>query len=109
MDRFILKSWSIGLEVPFFDMNDQTGVSELGSSISDKYRNWFDTLQSNITVLKLPNTNQLILYSIIVRIDLDLVNMDTFESEWGEMRVGIEETFVEFMKVRNQEYRIVKE
>jgi hypothetical protein len=109
MDRFNIKSFNIGFEVPFFDLSNQEGIPELSTNISNKYLNWFDVLKTEISMLVLPNTNKLLLYTLIVRSDMDIANSDTYVNEWNEMKSGVKELLIEYFKSKNLEFRIIEE
>lgn len=105
--RYNLKMFSIGYEVPFLDLNNTDGKSDLVQSIVDTYKNWFDVLNAKLDILQLPNTNQLLLYYIIVRVDNDLINIDTFESDWTKMQDQVKQAIEKFLDSRNLIYKVL--
>lgn len=107
MERFYLKTWSIGFEVPFLDTEDPQGQAELASDVSDRYLNWFDCLRVSLETLELPNTNQLVLFTIVVRVDTDLTNPDTLESDWNKMKADLQSVIEKFLNGRNLTYKIL--
>ena len=80
MERFYLKTWSIGFEVPFLDTEDPQGQAELASDVSDRYLNWFDCLR---------------------------VSLDTLESDWNKMKADLQSVIEKFLNGRNLTYKIL--
>jgi hypothetical protein len=109
MDRFTLKSWSVGFEVPFFNENTQDGMDKLSGKLAKQYKNWSDTLKTEFVFFQLPTQNMLILYTLVIRVDVDLINSDTFKEEWNEVTEGITKVIGEFLEHNKLEYRILKE
>lgn len=107
MERFYLKTWCIGFEVPFLNIEDPEGQSELARDVSERYLNWFDCLKVSLDVLKLPNTNELVLFTIIVRVDLDLANPDTLEEDWDKMKTDLQSSIEKFLTKRKLTYKIL--
>lgn len=107
MDRFTLKSWAVGFEVPFFDVDNNVGYEELISELSSKYRNWFDVLKTELSIVELPNTNSVILYTFVIRVDSDLVNSDTFESEWSQVQSEVTDVLRGWIEKQKLEYQII--
>lgn len=107
MERFYLKTFSIGFEVPFLDTEDPQGQVELANDVSERYLNWFDCLKVSLETLELPNTNQLVLFTIVVRVDTDLVNPETLESDWNKMQNDLQSAVEKFLQGRNLTYKIL--
>jgi len=109
MERFTLRSWSVGFEVPFFNENTQKGMDDLPAKLAKQYKSWSDTLHSEMKFFQLPTQNMLILFTIVIRVDVDLINSDTFKSEWVEVTEGLTKVISDFLKKNKLEYRILKE
>lgn len=107
-EKFNLATWSIGYEVPFFDIQAATGVEALSQGISSKYYNWFDCLALDFRLVKLPSENYMILFTIVVRIDNELVNIESWKSDWESMKTGISEVIKDFLNSNKvNEYRVI--
>lgn len=109
MERFNLKNWSIAFEVPFWDLTDTTGQDKFFKELSDSYSNWFDSLDSDFSVLESQscNGNVLILYHITIISDTAIADKDTIKENWDKMKIGIQAALETFLKARDLEYRII--
>lgn len=109
VDKFSLRSFSVAFEVPFFDRSNTIGYNELAHDISSRYRDWFDALKTELSVIELPSTNKLILYTIVIRVDSDLATRNTIDSDWERMQIELINDLEKFMKVNKLDYRIIKQ
>lgn len=105
-NRFYLKNWSIGMEIPFPTEGFSKGIEALQRSLVDSYCNWFDCLNVQLPYLEMPNGNMMLLFTITVMVDSDLVNSN---ESWDEMKISIEASLKKFLEDNNvkQPYRIL--
>lgn len=107
--RFYLKTFAIGFEIPFYDSQDKTGVNELAASVANSYLSCVDSLESSMSTIDTSTGNTILLYTLVVRVDMDLANPDEFQADWNRMKSNIEQAFDTYLKQRNLEYRIIKQ
>jgi len=107
-EKFKLRSWSIGFEVPFYNPEDTTGVDTLSSNLASRYRDWFDALKVDLSIIELPSTNRLILYTIVIREDIEYTNKSTLEEDWTSMQNEVQSDLENFLKLRNLEFRVLR-
>lgn len=105
-NKFKLMSWSIGAEVPFYDKNSTEGLTKFSQMISYKYKCWFETLISELNIVKMPSTNTMLLYTIVIRADNDLIDPTQFEADWEDLKEGVKEAFGILLK--NVEFKFVE-
>lgn len=106
--KYYLKSWHIGFEVPFLDLEDPTGLTELSNKVTNRYLDWFDCQMVELTVKELKNQNQLVLFSIVVKVDPNLADSSSLIDEWNKMKEDLEEICIDFLKTRNLIYKIIR-
>lgn len=122
-DRFYLKSFQIGFEVPFLNLEDPTGLKELAQKVTNCVAQ-FDSLDVGIDILKypvvmdgddidlnikeLPNTNSLMLFYIVARVDSLDTDKEHQEIEWNKMTENLISIVKEFLEFKKLIYRIIK-
>lgn len=99
--KYSLRSWIQGYEVPFLDIMDPAGQGELSKSIKEKYLDWFECVKVDLEIFQLLNGNQLVLFTIIVRVDHDLTSDETLVSDWNFMKSDLKKSVEEFLTSRN--------
>lgn len=102
------RKYTIVVESPFQTPKEED-LAELSQNIADNYLDSFCAIESYLGRGELENTNPVISYDLLVAIDDNYTNPDTFESEWGNMVENIKKCFLSFLGKTGESYRISAE
>lgn len=105
MSRYYLRSMEIGFEIPFIDIKNQKGTSELSSAIVDKYLAWFDIIKVGLKLYELPNLNVVLLFYLVVRVDSSSIDRPRFERDWKKLKEDITTDMTEFLNKNKLEFK----
>jgi len=124
-DRFALKTFSIAYELPFFDLNDQQKLTELGQSLASVKRTLVETLSISIDYFQYGNgplgtddlpqpkiieeNNILFLFTLVIRVDKNFMTEDEFKETWNTITSEVEASMTGFMEANKLMYRIIRE
>lgn len=102
------RKYTIVVESPFQTPKEEDLV-ELSQNIADNYLDSFCAIESYLGRGELENTNPVISYDLLVAIDDNYTNPDTFESEWRNIVENIKKCFLSFLDKTGESYRISAE
>lgn len=98
--KYSLKSITAGFEIAFFDNDDETGLDELKESLQEAELGYFDVLKKDLEIFELPNKNLLLLFTLVIRIDNDVITKNDLEIELERLRQKTSDALSEFLKSR---------
>jgi hypothetical protein len=102
--KYSLKSIAVGFEIAFFDNEDETGLSELKESLQEAELGYFDVLKKDLEILELPNKNLILLFTLVIRIDNDIITKSDLSIELEKLRQRTSDALSKFLKSRNLIY-----
>lgn len=100
-DKYYLKAYHIGYEVPIYDLEDTEGQDDLARGICSKYLDWFDVIEVEIKIHQLQNTNYLLLFNLVTKVDMNSVDIDTMNEDWKKMQTDISAEIEKYLESKN--------
>lgn len=110
MERFNLKSWCVGFEVPFIDEIDSTKIVELSSKLKELYKDWFESILMELNTIQISNQNYLLLFNVVIMVDsLDETDVEESKNDWNEFKDLATQHIDEFLKSTKLPYKLIHE
>lgn len=107
-ERYKLRCWSVAFETPFLELEGtEEAMDRMNEGITSSYWDWFEILSVDLKILQLPVGNQMLLFNLVVRIDLEAVNGETMEEEWKGMGDEIIAALRGFVESKDPEYMVI--
>lgn len=106
--KFSLESMVVGFEIVFLDSEDETGVRELANSLQEAELDYFDVLKKDLEILELPNKNLMLLFTLVIRVDNDIIVKDELDLELKRLRQKTSDALSQFLRTRKVTFKEYK-
>lgn len=109
---YILKTLTLGYELLNADrLGDLSDINEnnkkLSENINSEYCLDYPTIEMEIKVYELNNTNVLMVFTLISKVDTDNSDPNEIKINWGNLRSRMEKVFTEYLKEKEVIYKTI--
>ena len=102
--NFSIKTLSVGFECPIVDFKNDDWNTELNNSLIKSDFNFFDILKNDLELLKIQNGNFLLLYTLVVIIDNDIITPQQVEDKWKDLEESTSTSIINYLSKQNIKY-----
>ena len=102
--KLLLKTLTIGFECPVIDLKNEDWNDELNSNLIDPRFSFFTILKNDLELLKIPNGNHLLLYTLIVLINDDTIISQEVDEDWKNLGDSILSSITDYLTKQNIQF-----